>query len=244
MTTPVETLLKATDALEPGDLKEGDFVRAPAAETEKAPEKPGMIVSGVVSAGYSILYDTISREPSTVNNNMVAAQLRVRRPDGSPVFTRMQPVAGPWRGTIICFLHKEHPDRAKHDAMGFPVCRKQTLPNLFQAENHARNRHRDEWRAVEAEREAIERREDRAAQTALLNAVAGDRAVVAPVVSPTTTAASPTITQPGTEVTTNTGVEVPEHKHNYYKKMGSPCKTEGCPEVRTKPFTKRGADTS
>lgn len=32
------------------------------------------------------------------------------------------------------------------------------------------------------------------------------------------------------------------HTHNYNKKLGSSCKTEGCPQVRTKPYMKRSTE--
>lgn len=171
MTTKhIDRLLADTASLgEPGDVQAGDYVRKPGGES--ADKAAGMVVSDLASAGWSILYDTITREPSTVNNNMKSAQLGVRREDGTLVFTEIKPPEGPRRGNIKCFLHKDQPDRAKYAAMGFAACRKNTLPNQFQAENHARHKHREEWRAVEAEREARERSEDRAAQLAMVRAV-------------------------------------------------------------------------
>ena len=178
----VSKLIKDTAALEPGDVQAGDYVRKPAAETEDKPELAGMVVADMVSAGWTTLYDTITREPSTVNNNMKAAQLKVRRPDGTLVFTDVKPSEGPRRGSIKCFLHEDQPDRPRYAAMGFDACAKATLPNQFQAENHARNKHRDEWNAVEAEQKSRERREDRESQQALFRAVAGGPpAAVAPV---------------------------------------------------------------
>jgi hypothetical protein len=170
-TTAIDKLISDTEALEPGDVQPGLYVRKPASESQESPEVAGMVVSDLESAGYTVLYDRVSREPSIVNNNAVIMQLKQLRDDGTPVFTDIKPVTGPWRGDIKCFLHGDQPERARYTKMGFPVCKKSTLPNQYQAENHARNRHRDEWRAVEAEREFNERKEDREAQRAMMEAV-------------------------------------------------------------------------
>ena len=175
----VSRLIEDTAALEPGDVQAGDYLRKPEVETTDKPEVAGMMVSGLESAGWSILYDTQTREPSVVNNNMKVAQMKVRRLDGTLVFTAIQPIEGPRRGSIKCFLHKDQPEHSHYTAMGFDACGKATLPNQFQAENHARNKHRDEWRAVESEREAREHAEDRKAQLAMLQAVQGSVAPVA-----------------------------------------------------------------
>jgi hypothetical protein len=171
MATPIDQLIKDTQSLEPGDFQAGDYIREPVAEAANKPEVGGMVVSDLESAGYTILYDTITREPSYVNNNMLLPQLKVVRDDGSFVFTRAKPSKGPWRGTIKCFLHPGQPDRSRYDEMGFPSCNKASLPNKYQAENHARNRHRDEWRAVEAERETLEREEERQLQRDMTSAL-------------------------------------------------------------------------
>ena len=186
--TPLDQLVHDVEAIEtgePGDIQAGTYVQKPqAGGDETDPGKPGAMVTDLVSAGYSILYDTRSAEASVVNNNMVPSQLKATRVDGSLVFQRNKPPFEPWRGSIKCFLHKDSPDRAKYDEMGFGVCAKETLPNVFQAENHARNRHRDEWRAVESDRGAREREEDRAVQRALLQSVAGRTEVNVAVAEP------------------------------------------------------------
>jgi hypothetical protein len=176
-TEAIEKLAQDTEAVEPGDFKPGDYVQRPEGESEEHPDgRPGMMISDLVSAGHVLLYDTRTSEPSVVNRNMRAAQLKARRPDGSLVFTLVKPAKEPWRGSIKCFLHKEQPAWPKYEAMGFKSCAKATLPSRFQADNHAKNRHRDEWAAVEAEREAVEKREDRAANRALLELVRGNGA--------------------------------------------------------------------
>ena len=189
MTTkdPIATLIADTEAVqeEPGDFQVGDRVRNPGPPSETMPNGvPGSVVSDLLSAGHTILYDTITREPSVVNHNMLFTQLEAKRDDGSLVFTRIKPSEPPWRGNFKCFLHKDQPDRAHYDRMGFKTCKKATMPNQYQADNHARNRHRDEWRAVEAERESRERKEDRDAQQAMIRAVSVQGTLEQPPVAP------------------------------------------------------------
>jgi hypothetical protein len=203
-TDPLDQLIEDTAALEPGDVKAGDYIRRPGAATEDMPDLAGMVVADMSSAGWSMLYDTVTRESSVVNNNMKAAQLKATRSDGSLVFTAVKPSQGPRRGSIKCFLHEDQPDRAKYAEMGFAACPKASLPNQYQADNHARNRHRDEWRAVEAEREALERVEDRKVAQAMLQAV-GATATAPPSVALETTTDSinydVAVTSPPTLVT-------------------------------------------
>ena len=174
---PIERLVQDTEDLEPTHpevMGRGDYIRSPSETSEDLPESAGMVVSDLASAGYSYLYETRTNEPTLVNNNMRAAQLMVTRPeDGSLVFQSKKPSKTPWRGSIKCFLHADQPDRAWYTAMGFSVCRKATLPNQYQADNHARARHKEEWAAVVAARERREREEDREIQRNMANALAG-----------------------------------------------------------------------
>jgi len=203
----VEKLIEDTVTLEPGDIQKGDYIRRPQAETEERPEQAGMVVSDLESAGYTYIYDTLSREASLCNNNMLANQRALRRPDGTLVFTLDKPAVPPWRGSIRCFLHQEGPDRALYDSMGFPVCRKATLPNQFQADNHARNKHRDEWNAVLAMRESADKAEERAAQRAIVKAMTGGNVEVLPP-SP----AAPIDVLPATAESNTSGPRgVPQH---------------------------------
>ena len=175
----VNSLIEETLALEPGGIQKGDFIRRPEAEGEDKPEVAGMIISDLASAGYTYIYDTITREPSLCNNNMLSSQLLLKRDNGTPVFTRAKPEVPAWRGTFRCFLHDASVDRKLFNTMGLPVCKKGTLPNQFQADNHARNKHRDEWAAVSAMRESAERAEDREAQKLMMSAIVERRATPA-----------------------------------------------------------------
>lgn len=161
---PIGKLTKDTEELEPGTMKVGDYVQKPQAAEGVAPDKPGMVVSALESAGYQILWNTLTYESTTFNKNMVPWGLRETREDGSLVYTDKYPGQDPWRGTIKCFLHPDQPERPHYDDMGFPVCQKATMPTQYEADNHASGRHSKEWKAVEADRERREREEDRALQ--------------------------------------------------------------------------------
>jgi hypothetical protein len=182
MTTPLDMLQAAAttaENLEPGSMRAGDFVRE-AHASEDGEYKPPMIITDLATAGWVLIYDTETREPSLCNRNAVPTQLKELRPNGLPIFTMSKPKEGPWRGDIKCFLHADQPDRHELDAMGFPTCRKATLPNNYQAELHAEFKHRLEWSAVKADKERAKQDEDRLIQRELLDRlIKGDTSVVA-----------------------------------------------------------------
>ena len=228
----VEKLIAETENLEPGDegTKIGKMIQAPTAD------RPGMVLADLDSAGYTRVWDTVTREESLINNNMLPAQLAVKRMDGTPIFTRARPEKPPWRGAYKCFLHFTDPHRALYDSMGFTTCNKATMPNQFQAENHNRNRHREEWRAVVAMRELEQREQDRAVQNALLEAVTKSQT---PLVAATTTDSAIDYATSEAGISLEDHTVVP-HNHQYAKKMGATCRYAGCDAVRTTPYKARG----
>ena len=182
MTTPLDMLQAAAataENLEPGLMRVGDFVQE-AHSSGDGEYKPPMIITDLSTAGWVLIYDTETREPSLCNRNAVPSQLKELRPNGLSVFTLLKPKEGPWRGDIKCFLHADQPDRARLDDLGFPTCRKATLPNVYQAGLHAEYKHRNEWAAVKEEKEREQADEDRLIQRELLNRlIGGDTSVVA-----------------------------------------------------------------
>ena len=182
MTTPLDMLQAAAataENLEPGLMRVGDFVQE-AHSSGDGEYKPPMIITDLSTAGWVLIYDTETREPSLCNRNAVPSQLKELRPNGLSVFTLLKPKEGPWRGDIKCFLHADQPDRARLDDLGFPTCRKATLPNVYQAGLHAEYKHRNEWAAVREEKEREQADEDRLIQRELLNRlIGGDTSVVA-----------------------------------------------------------------
>lgn len=135
-----------------------------------------MVRSTMESAGWVYIYDTQTGERSTANRNMLRQLLRIRRPDGSRVFTTVKPPFEPERGTYKCMLHADDPNRGYYDTLGFPVCRKSNLTSPFMVRRHMEKRHRMEWAAIEQERKDAERAEDRKLQrTLILSATKANR---------------------------------------------------------------------
>lgn len=115
---------------------------------------PAPVVAKVFEdAGVKRIYDTRTGEPSLTSINMLPAQLKKLRPDGSGrLFTYVKPEKEPVRGQFKCLLHPDQrePD---YDKWGFPACRKDNITSPMQVEQHMEHRHRVEWAAIKAERE-------------------------------------------------------------------------------------------
>lgn len=179
--SPIEQLIQETEASE---INVGTLLQRPGANAFAEPgldgqpvQKPGVIVEDMTSAGYVWLYDTITRQGSKCNRNMVPAQLKQKREDGSLVYTLTAPSQPPFLGSYKCFLHAEHPKREEVVAALGVVkhCRKGTMGNKLAADSHSRRVHRDEWAAYQnyieetrREREDRDRAEDRELNRQLL----------------------------------------------------------------------------
>lgn len=169
-TTPMDRLVEATEtieAIEPG-IQAGDFVQQPEAEKvgedgKILPAKPGIIVTDLASAGMTRVWDTLTRESSDINNNMLSKQMLETREDGSRVFTKIKPLVGPQRGSIKCLLHAERPEfeSLKKQGLTQKGCRKGTIPNEYELQQHMKFKHSREWAVITEERERNEREEDR-----------------------------------------------------------------------------------
>lgn len=139
-----------------------------------------MVVGSIEQPGLIAMYDTRTRELSWSDENNIRANLRKTHEDGSPVFTLNKPSEPPFRGDIKCRLHREDPERAKWDELGFPSCRKATLASQYQADRHLLRKHPSEamaikeaeYKADEADRKADQKRLIQV-QEALITAVAG-----------------------------------------------------------------------
>ncbi len=178
-TDPVELMRDAIDAVEPGTgegLGVGEVVSMPSADSPA-----GVFVDSVDSAGYKIVYHTISREPSVVSNNMLEVQLNKKiNVDGREIYafttkhpsTWSPPAPPPIRGTLLCVFHKDHELHDHYQEVGvFPLptntgyCRKSNLMTVRDVQLHAEHRHKNEWgqieqarlRSIEEEERAIRR---------------------------------------------------------------------------------------
>jgi hypothetical protein len=125
----------------------------------------------VLSAGQVYIYDTKTHERSVCRRNNLTHKLKLKRADGSQIFTTVKPKTPPKRGTLKCMLH---PDMRKpeYDDWGFPVCKKANLNNPFQVRRHMEKRHKDEYRAIKEGQDKIEKDREREERNAIL-ALAG-----------------------------------------------------------------------
>ena len=121
----------------------------------------------VLSAGQVYIYDTKTREQSVCRRNILVRKLKLKRPDGSQVFTTVKPKTPPKRGVLKCMLH---PDvrKPEYNDWGFPVCMKANLNNPFQVRRHMEKRHKDEYKAIKEEQVRIEKDRDREERNAIL----------------------------------------------------------------------------
>jgi len=197
-----EMMRAATPADEPGPFKKGGIV----------PDGSKDLPLGIMelkSAGYVMIYDTLTGEPSRINRNMLMAKMKQRRLDGTFFFSLQQTVT-PVRGTYKCLLHPEGADREYYDSLGLPVCKKDNLTSIFQVERHMQKRHRQEWDTIKAERDRKEKQEDREFQRNLLGAASGAKKA-----APTAVAEQAAVDN-GIEVTNET-IEAPKEKRTYKK---------------------------
>ena len=157
-----EMLRDAEKADEPGEMAKDKVIHR-GDETQPAP-----MIAIIESAGYTRVFDTKTGVSSNINNNMLPAALRKKRPDGSYVFTIKRPNVPPRQGIYKCLLHKEDPNRKHYDQLGFAVCPKGNLSSPFHVRRHMKARHKVEWEAIEEERLTLEKQEERDFQRSLL----------------------------------------------------------------------------
>ena len=128
-------------------------------------------VASLESSGYVYIYNTETADRSITSQDRLPQKLQQLRPNGMRWFTTVKPNFDPPRGTLKCLLHSDNPDRRLYDSWGFAVCTKANLRTEFQVSRHVQIRHRMEWQSITAERERIERDEERAFQRQLLESI-------------------------------------------------------------------------
>lgn len=148
-------------APEPAGLEPGEVINN-AGTNEELPVN--MIASSVSSAGYCYVWDRVSGQRSTVNLNMLPAQLKKRHPDGSLVFTHRKPDIEPVRGTLPCLLHPSNPERKQYDRWGLRTCPKATLASPYDVEQHMARCHKREWATIQRERAEVDKKKELARQ--------------------------------------------------------------------------------
>lgn len=170
MTTEAKPVVRNSEA-------EWNALVAEAADT--VPEtymKPGDIISGNgddaparVSAlrykGYVQVWDTQTGVESLQPYWLLWQTMRKTRPDGSPVFTRVNPHIAPSYGEdLFCFLNPSSPENEMFKGMGFKACSKQHIPHQDAQLQHLRKSHKRAWDAWERVRADRQREEDRELQ--------------------------------------------------------------------------------
>ena len=154
-----ELIREAEDAPEPGTLSMREVLHRGDSNLP-AP----VVTAALQSAGHAFIYDTITREQSVTNRNMLPGALKKTRDDGSAVFTTKKPDLPPDRGTLKCVLHTDSPDRDRYASLGFLTCPKDNLHTQYDVMAHMQRRHKREWAAIEQQRVERERNEDRELQ--------------------------------------------------------------------------------
>lgn len=125
-------------------------------------------IKWISSAGYVYVWDTRNGERSTINRNMLPAQLKKLRPDGSRFFTTIDPKIPIKSGNLKCMLHLKDPNRVLYDGLGLPTCRKENITSPYQVKRHMQKRHPQEWAAIQEEITRKEKEEERQLREILL----------------------------------------------------------------------------
>lgn len=158
-----EMLRGATVAEVPSELK-----RNPVIHKGDGILPAPMVVKEISSAGHVWIWDSRTYEKIPVLYYMLPQKMRLRRQDGSFVFTTNNPGKLPKMGKVRCMLHKESENRKTYDEMGFRVCPKANITNQHELRMHMLRKHPQEWAAIEEDRKDRERKEDRDFQRAIL----------------------------------------------------------------------------
>lgn len=160
-----EEMQQTTPAPEPGlrGLKEGIGESGRDLPLEAKPR-----INWIGSAGYVYVWDNRTGERSTINQNMLSTQLKKKRPDGSRIFTTIDPHIPVKAGTLKCMLHTDDPNRAHYDELGFVTCRKANLTSPYQVKRHMMRRHPQEWATIQDEIASREKAEERELRKAIL----------------------------------------------------------------------------
>lgn len=126
-----------------------------------------MNVTSTNQSEYRTVYETETGEARQIPVTLLGKTL-VKRRNGKPAFS-LTPVKEYVRGSVMCFLHPEHPDYASLRAMGLTgrVCGGGDTPpaahlaSEFDRDLHMQHRHAREWAVIKEHRERTEREEER-----------------------------------------------------------------------------------
>jgi len=142
-------------------LRDAEVVPEPQLEIEGTIEEAEYVFPAeVLGAGQVYIYDTQTHEQSICRRNNLPHKLKLKRPDGSSVFTTAKPKVLPKRGHLRCMLHPRE-RKSMYDDWGFPVCMKSNLTSPFQVRRHMQKRHKQEYEAIKEEEVRIEKEKER-----------------------------------------------------------------------------------
>lgn len=110
----------------------------------EAATQAGMALTS--TGGTVTVYNRYDGREVRVNYDQLAARLKVRFEPGHPtmagqrVYTRER-VEPRIKGTMLCPLHVDHPDRSHWDEYGLAPCKKHNLVSQYQVDRHVKLKH-------------------------------------------------------------------------------------------------------
>ena len=150
-------------------MRDAEAVLEPQIVIEKDKELDvEMTPTKLKSAGYVIIYDIRTHEPSICSRNNLRNCLQKKRSDGSIVFTTIKPKASPKRGSFKCMLHAEAPERDHYNDLGLPTCKKSNLTSPYQVIRHMQKRHKVEYATIKEEETRLEKEKERELRESLI----------------------------------------------------------------------------
>ena len=193
-------LAEQGDAVEPasyrgvepdGYLKTGDIINRGDTSETPAPMK----ISDLKFKGYVQVWDNVTGNESLTPWWLLWQTMRLRREDGTAMFTRINPHIPPDHGEdLFCPLNPKAPADQRFIGGGFKACRKQHIPNEDAQLKHVQSKHSRAYAAMERNRVTRERAEDRALQQEMVRSQQAAMEALAGAMGPRVQAATITST--------------------------------------------------
>lgn len=158
------------------------------AELDKILKGTGSEMGGLQSSAAPMrIYNRYDGFPSDITTDQAGQRLRVRFDAQHPwagqlVWTTKPPDTPPEMGKFLCPLHRESDQREYLDSLNFGrvTCRKATLRTTYDVDGHFKGKHREIFKAVEADKARqleIQRMDLMREQTAAMQAMAAAQGV-------------------------------------------------------------------
>tara|TARA_Y100000310_G_scaffold255430_1_gene262879 strand:+ start:4936 stop:5583 length:648 start_codon:yes stop_codon:yes gene_type:complete len=174
------------DVVPEGHLKMGDQIADETGKTE------GITVEDLAFKGYAKVWDNRTGREVLQPKWILWQTFTLKRPDGSRIFTHIDPKIPPDYGLdLVCLLHPESPDYSLLQERGFKPCFKKHAPTKVALNDHMRHTHKRAYAALKDVMEERRREEDRELQLGvirsnqeLIQAMAGQIAERLPIGPP------------------------------------------------------------